>query len=151
MKRLRILIAALCLLVGFASPAGADHRVPLDDVGVAWLGACESDNRPHLEGYFDGEHQWLLTTWNMAVKEQGWNHLINLTPNHVEQATQREVAKGWWVSHQHGGPETQWPNCYDDAMRAMGYYAPCIGRNVIGCATTWTHPDLHVPIPNFTG
>lgn len=153
------LVAQLLTFV-FVTPAAAAQQpleLPaLDDVGVAWLGACESDNRPHLEGYFDGEHQWLLSTWNLAVREQGWDYLAGVTANHHPQQTQREVTKAWWSSSTHAGPHTQWPNCFDDALRSMGYPSPCIGRNVYGCGTTWQQPagsalPAAAPVPNFAG
>jgi len=139
----------LILITYFAAPAGA-HPHGLNDVGVHVLGTCETDNRPHIEGLYDGEHQWRLDTWNAAVKEIGWTQYVGLTPNFVDQGTQREVAKSWWSSSQHHGPHTQWPNCYDDALRAMGFDEPCIGRNVFGCGATH-QIAIPAPIPTFTG
>ncbi len=161
-KFLATLLITLSLLQGQALAGDG-----LTDEGLLVLEQCESSDIGHppnyaTDAYHDGAAQWLQSIWDAAAHGAGfpqWGGVpVYLVPPEVQQA----VTKYWWSV---STPSTQWPNCYDDALRQMGIAAPCLGRNIVPCALNQidrsSNPELYAegnpafellaPVPTFTG
>ena len=137
-------LIGLLFAAGLTLPLSANalsQPIELTQEGTVVLGLCESGNNPTVRnglGLFDGEHQWLQSTWDAATAGAGFPEYVGVSPADVAQAIQYQVTQYWWAV---STPSTQWPNCYDDVFRFYGLAAPCLGHNVISCNVVATGPS----------
>lgn len=122
----------LLLLAPGASAQGLDER------GLLGLGQCETSDtglapvytQAYGLGLFHGAHQYLEATWRAAAIHAGFPQWADTLPGEVPAEVQDAVTVSHWAN---SDPATQWPRCFDDALRAMGFHAPCLPRNVVPC------------------
>lgn len=128
MRKLWYSLLLVILITVGQQQAAAHDGPPLNEVGVAALGFCESTDdytKVHDEQLPDGtwqtvhgRFQFVQSTWDSAVTAMGGDWLLwkGVPPSQAPPEIQIGVAVFWWS---HEGAHTQWPYCHNVAIEAM--------------------------------